>query len=727
MKKIAFIWVFFLVSLSISFWNYNFSRDLTWVKIITRKQWGADSKYLFADYKAYKKLILNQKKYLDSLKHNPIAYKKYLEEQAIEKEKERYLLKNWKNEIRVNKVVKKIDGKKLWWWLAYKYNKTKIIIHHTATNYSKLKNVSDVEKLIRWIYYYHAIKRGWWDIWYNFLIWPFGNIYEWRFWWDSVVGANSKRNNVPSIWIALIWNFNQQKPTQAQIKSLIKLATALAKKYHIDPTKKVIYHEDGVWKYAKKYPYLMNVTGYALAGHRDTWHTSCPWKYLYELLPYIREKVKEQLKSYKSNLYSSSKIKLVSAKTFDKEKKIHLKLKFWLYPEITIKLAWEKFISCKSLSEGINVNCIGDKIVIKDVIKKPVVSRNISIQAKTKDITYNINFKAIFLDDLRLIVKKQVEKSYKLNSHKIKKIQHKIYISELKKIYKLPVNVLLYDLTTKFKHYDFKCSKVCVLYTDRWTYTAKTFSVDKVDPLIVWIGNKAISTSKLTIDSVGGFIKFTNYHRKSFAWILWNFFRWKILIKKDYIKPIWELEKYEYVVINSLPLNDYLKWIAEWNDQMPIEKLKVMALLAKDYILFYQNKKNIHPSIPVKASYNAVDDPRIFQKYVWAGFEATSKKWQKALEQTRNEVILYDSYIPILPYFSCSKGFTFSARQKFWRVDTPYLQNAPDLWKCDRFYGHWVGLSGKWAEILAKKGLNYKQILQWYFPGVKVVKIDFSK
>jgi len=88
---------------------------------------------------------------------------------------------------------------------------------------------------------------------------------------------------------------------------------------------------------------------------------------------------------------------------------------------------------------------------------------------------------------------------------------------------------------------------------------------------------------------------------------------------------------------------------------MPFEKLKVMALLAKDYVLFYQNKKNVHPSIPVKASYNAIDDPRIFQKYVGAGFEATSKLWPKALNAVSHQLVVYNGYIPILPYFSCSK------------------------------------------------------------------------
>jgi hypothetical protein len=47
---------------------------------------------------------------------------------------------------------------------------------------------------------------------------------------------------------------------------------------------------------------------------------------------------------------------------------------------------------------------------------------------------------------------------------------------------------------------------------------------------------------------------------------------------------------------------------------MPFEKNKALALIIKDYTIFYM--KNKHPNIPQKASYHAIDDVRIFQKYV---------------------------------------------------------------------------------------------------------------
>jgi hypothetical protein len=72
------------------------------------------------------------------------------------------------------------------------------------------------------------------------------------------------------------------------------------------------------------------------------------------------------------------------------------------------------------------------------------------------------------------------------------------------------------------------------------------------------------------------------------------------------------------VVINHLSVPEYLKGIAESNDQEHLEKNKILSLLTKNYVLFYLDKTHTHPSIPQEATYNAIDDPRSFQKYVGA-------------------------------------------------------------------------------------------------------------
>jgi peptidoglycan hydrolase-like amidase len=135
--------------------------------------------------------------------------------------------------------------------------------------------------------------------------------------------------------------------------------------------------------------------------------------------------------------------------------------------------------------------------------------------------------------------------------------------------------------------------------------------------------------------------------------------------------------------------------------------------------------QNVHPNIPKLATYNAVDDPRIFQKYVWAWLEKTLKKWYKALTKTQSKLVLYNNNIPILPYFSCSAWFTYSAKEKRWRNDTNYLKSRFDLGICKdkNFAGHGVGLSWLWAERRANFGRSYQDILNYYYPGIKIENI----
>ena len=713
MKKIIFLLISFLF-ISVSFavqWN------LPWIHLITRQEWWANSKYLFSDYKIYQNIIKQNEDLNKRISEDPKKYWKTLEKRAIRKQREKYMLSHWKEQIKADKVVYKLNWKKLWWPMWYKFHKTDIIIHHTAADYKRFKTKKEIERYIRGTYFYHAIRKKWWDIWYNFLIDQFWNIYIWRKGGAGVIGANSSYNNPSSIWIALIWNFNIENPTKKQLDSLIKLSIALAKKYNINPYNQISYHKE-----SKKRPYIQDVKNFAIVGHRDTGHTACPGKNLYDKLGYIRKQVSLGLKNYKFKLKNNKKTKTVS---FKKESKtIYVWKRFSLTDKMVIKLKNIKDLQkCDSKIAWLDISCKQDTIVLQ--WKSYSIFWNKWITAISSKYNYKIQFYPIFMDNIRYLMRKQALKFlwWKVNSHNIIKIKHNIYSNQILALIKRPVKVLLYELS-KLKYYNIKCTNTCTIITDKWTFkNLKHIKVDKFTNLLVWLKNKSISTSSLTILNNNGEIIFANYSRKSYAWIPWNIFKWNIAIKKDLIKEIWWKYKKDFVVINMININDYLAWIAESNDQMPFEKIKVMALLSKTYLLFYLDKKNQQPSIPKNSIYNAIDDPRIFQKYVGAGYERTSKLWSKALAQTKNKYLLYDNYIPILPYFSCSPGFTFSAKQKFGWVDTPYLVNNIDLWKCNKFYGHWVGLSWKWAEFLARKWLNYKQIIQWYFPWVEVKEL----
>ena len=117
----------------------------------------------------------------------------------------------------------------------FNYHKNKIVIHHTAWDYDSNRTINDIKKEIQQIYKYHTVNRDFGDIWYNFLIDQMWNIYEWRAGGEWAVWMHASSNNITSIWIALMGNFQYDTPTVEQMKSLVNLTTAVAKYYHIDP------------------------------------------------------------------------------------------------------------------------------------------------------------------------------------------------------------------------------------------------------------------------------------------------------------------------------------------------------------------------------------------------------------------------------------------------------------------------------------------------------------
>lgn len=70
--------------------------------------------------------------------------------------------------------------------------------------------------------------------------------------------------------------------------------------------------------------------------------------------------------------------------------------------------------------------------------------------------------------------------------------------------------------------------------------------------------------------------------------------------------------------MNRTTFDNYMKGIAETSDAENRNKQMIVLLLAKMYALFYLNGENNHPSIPAGASYQAIDNPDMFQKYVGA-------------------------------------------------------------------------------------------------------------
>ena len=564
----------------------------------------------------------------------------------------------------------------------YNHHKNKIIIHHTAVNYDPNWTIEDVKKEIQDIYKYHTINRDFGDIGYNFLIDQMWNIYEWRAGGKWAVGMHASNNNVTSIWICLMWNFQNDTPTVEQMEALVNLTTAIAKYYHIDPhgyTYTFSTNND-------KEPYVVATKNPNIMWHKNVKATACPWANLYKFLPRIRDEVL-------------------------------LRMKRWTVGNASLPSDWVKELKSSCSTQTSNTTKKSTNNDYKpDTIKTTDFYKRLS-ELKQKDPE--------ILKSAAEVARKNYKWKLSKATNQISKLTKKYNLNEVKNLVNQDISVLLYELSTKYDSFQISCDSKCIFNIDgvnyNWSEASLTFLTNKIQVS----SDRNISANRVSVKSVSNnwTVKVSNYNRKSYLWIPWNSFKWSLIFEKwTYpLKNGWQ--ESDFIVINTLPFTEYMKWIVETNDTETLEKNKVMAMISKNYALFYLNKDNIHPNISANANYTAIDDPNFFQKYVWAWLEKTLTKWYQALELTKNEVIMYNNYLPILPYFNCSPGFTLSAEEKRWWNDTPYLKSVYDFNTCDDFAWHWVGLAWRWAERFAEQWMTYDQILKYYYDGIEIVKI----
>ena len=673
------------------------------ISIISRSERWADESIRFLS-KSKTELSADrsareQERLANLQKTNPTAYQAELKKieaaqitaaknAQISADRNAYMRKNYINDRTFDKSNDKMGDFYLLYQDQIKHNKTKLIVHHTAMTYDRNWSQQEVYQAIQRIYKYHTIDRDFGDLWYNFLIDHLGNIYEGRAGGVGAVGMHVAYNNIPSVGISLMGNYEEVEPTEAQIRALVNLLTALAKKYNINPEAKERYHQA-----TTTYPYVSSKQNRTILGHRDIVATACPGKYLSQYLPLIRWEVKKRLQhGIVGDFPLSFKIENILPPAAEKSETSSEKQTTTSSSET----------SASSLSFG------ADLLNLKENNKNLF---NRAVQ-KLKQNYFNNN----------------IPQATNVSN----KIEYKHSLEEIKNLISKDISVLLYELTTEYTTFEVSCEYLCRVEIDNGEVKGETYERPSLmvffDPLgNITLTENSISShfpaDKVIITSLDELVEITNYGRKSYAGISRNTFRGKLIFKKDIIRKLEGNYVNQPAVINQLSFDDYMKGIVETNDQEHLEKNKVMALISKTYALFYLEKKNVHPSIPLEASYSAIDSPDSFQKYVGAGVEKTLKKRYQALEATKNQIVMYENILPILPYFNCAPRFTLSAKEKRGWQDTPYLQSTFELNGCTDFKGHGVGLAGQGAQYLAEKGATYEEILQYYYPGVKLREI----
>ncbi len=151
------------------------------------------------------------------------------------------------------------------------------VIHHTAGRAPASPEESAA--VVRAIEEYHVRGNGWNDIGYNFLVDPFGQVFEGRRGGTDrpVVGAHVRGFNVGSFGVAVLGNYERDPFTPAARAAVLRTLAWRLDLAHVDPASLIGYMPTGNERFSEGIPVTMR----AVSGHRDLGWTTCPGSRIY--------------------------------------------------------------------------------------------------------------------------------------------------------------------------------------------------------------------------------------------------------------------------------------------------------------------------------------------------------------------------------------------------------------------------------------------------------------
>ncbi len=172
----------------------------------------------------------------------------------------------------------------------------------------------------------------------------------------------------------------------------------------------------------------------------------------------------------------------------------------------------------------------------------------------------------------------------------------------------------------------------------------------------------------------------------------------------------------DLMVVNELPLEQYMAGVTEASDGVPAEYAKALQVAARSYA--WQH-------IPAPGALRTLFDvyaTTVDQLYLGYIAEINQPRIVSATVATSGQLVTYAGAPVVTPYFSRSSGTTRSWSAAWGGTDKPWL--VPVAAVHDRGLarlGHGVGMSLRDAMLRAgNDGWSYDQILKYYYTGVTV-------
>lgn len=163
-------------------------------------------------------------------------------------------------------------------------------VHHTegTNSYTAAQSAS----IVRGIYAFHVMDRGWCDVGYNFLVDKYGQVFEGRHGGTDlpVHGAHATLWNTNTVGVSVMMNSSTAQPTPAAMDALSSvIAWKLAGNYR-DPLSTVT---------------LAGKTVKRIFRHGDVMSTECPGTNITAYMPKLRQQVATKMGAWQTPIYQA--------------------------------------------------------------------------------------------------------------------------------------------------------------------------------------------------------------------------------------------------------------------------------------------------------------------------------------------------------------------------------------------------------------------------------------
>lgn len=678
-------------------------------KILSRSEWGADESLLLS--------AKTERQATDADKNEDPSGATIRETECDAKRTA------YPEDFRVSKTVKQNGaGKYYRWEKSYSPTVKMLVVHHTADAVTDDKR-NPLDRM-RLLYQFHAQSRGWGDIGYHYVIDEDGQIYEGRDGGKYVVGGHAYCANVGTVGIALMGNFEEEQPTQNQARSLQWLLSKLGNDYGIDLSAKISFR-------GEKLP--------TVTGHRDLVATSCPGSAVAGAMDQIRRNVStgnvnatvrfsETLKkvvsknSTKVPWYAKSKTSALSPVgstdlTGRPGSQVRIALTFSAGDSRASKgervaevIRSDQRIGVWQTIDGKDVRVRKELVLPAALNKGAQMTLQLRLQLPSEEGVFNVKF-----DDI----------AYVLNSSGrgvgAKTVSYGPSPSHSSLIPSRTPSAAATDggdsaIRIRLSYPDTTATVAVPRDSTINGVASRFFRVDlKIEgpDCVASEYGKELARGVVRISPAeGGIATIQTWQSTS------NRFRGVMECRAV---------NGEFVLINELPLEQYLAGLAEEPDSEPYEKQRAFAVAARSYAAHYMDASHRKfPGMP----YDGNDSPANFQKYGGVTFEQNNAEWVRAVKSTEGLVIMKDDQVVKIPYFSSDDGRTRAPREAGW-TRFPFeelFESKPDPWcKGMPMRGHGVGMSGCGARGQALEGKTAEEILEYYFPGGEIKKLKTAE